>query len=359
MRCLLAFALVVVVLGCAREPEGSGLASTAEQGCASCHADHGAAFESSAHARATESPVFQALLPRVEASWGAAARARCVACHEPPHGDDAAISCVSCHAAVGDRGARDGRIAIDLSAPLMGPFEGAAAPHRTRTSGLLTSSELCSTCHEVTGPELFVEQTGTEHASAVARTGAAECASCHVPAIADGPVAPGGVSRPRHDHRFVGLDPRWGGTDDERAAAIDASRALVRSALELRFVDHAVELENVGAAHAVPTGVAFLRDVWVDLVVTHADGSTETLTRVIELGDRPMRGTDAVALPTDADHVEERRLQPFEIRRVVLPSDVVSARATLWLRAIRQDALAALSVSAADVPEIEVISATM
>ena len=347
-----ALVVVFVVVGCARQAP-NGLASTSSAECASCHADHGDAFAASHHAHATESPVYQALLPRVEASWGAAARARCVGCHEPPHGDDAQIGCISCHGAVGDRGARDGRLVVDANGPIMGPFEGADAPHRTRTSGLLTSSELCSTCHEVTGPDVFVERTGSEHASAMAATNAPECVGCHVPRIDDGPVARGGAIRPRHDHRFVGLDPAWGGTDDERAAATDASRTLLRSALELRFVDGSLELENVGAAHAVPTGVAFLRDVWVDLDVTHADGTTEHRARVITLGDRPMHGEAAVALPTDADRVEEHRLQPFEIRRVQL-GDVIAATATLRARAIRTDALDALGIDGAEVPTIEV-----
>lgn len=351
--------ILVLLVGCAGERGGNGLPSTAERECASCHADHAAGFESSAHARAAESPVFQALLPRVEASWGAAARARCVSCHTPDHGDDAAISCVSCHTAVGNRGVSDGRLVLDLDAPIMGPFAGANAPHRTRTSGLLTSSDLCSTCHEVSGPDVFVERTGTEHASAVMATNAPACVSCHVPAIDDGPVAPGGIARPRHDHRFVGVDPAWGASAQERQAATSASRALLATALELRIVNRSVELENVGAAHAVPTGVAFLRDVWVDLDVTHEDGTVEHLARVISLGDVPMHGADFVALPTDADHVEEHRLQPFEIRRVTLASDITSATATLQARAIREDALEALAIDPSEVPIIDVASVSL
>jgi hypothetical protein len=355
MRALVVLALFVA--GCAR-PTGNGLPSSAEAECASCHVDHAAGFESSAHAHATESPVFQALLPRVASAWGEAARDRCTSCHEPPHGDDASISCVSCHAAVGNLGARDGRLVLDVDAPIMGPFAGAHAPHATRTSGLLTSGELCASCHEVTGPDLFVERTGTEHASAMADLGAPECATCHVPGIADGPVAPGGAIRARHDHRFVGLDPAWNGTDEERRASTDAARALLASALELRIVDGSVELENVGAGHAVPTGVAFLRDVWVDVDLTHADGTTETLARAIELGDRPMRGTTPVPLPTDADHVEERRLAPFEIRRVALAPDVVHVEATLRVRPMRADALDALGIDPGLAPAIDVTTVT-
>lgn len=357
MRPALALLALLVLAGCARST-GNGLPSNAEATCASCHADHAAAFESSPHARAARSPVFEAMLPRVEASWGSAARARCVSCHQPEHGDDAAITCVSCHAAVGNLGTRDGRLVLDVDAPIMGPFTGANAPHATRTSGLLGSSQLCATCHEVTGPDLFVEHTGTEHASAMAATGAPECAGCHVPAIEDGPVAYGGATRARHDHRFVGLDPLWDGSAEERAAATEASRALLDAALELRVTASAVELENVGAGHAVPTGVAFLRDVWVDLEITRVDGTRETLARVLALGDRPMRGTTPVALPTDADHVEAHRLQPFEVARFALPVGVVHVEARVRARAIREDALEALALEPSEVPVLEVAQAS-
>lgn len=329
---------------------------TSAAACSVCHADHGREFAASPHARSPRSPVFEALLPRVEASWGATARARCVGCHAPAHGDDGTVTCVSCHAAVGDRGAHDARLVVDLGAPILGSFATDAAPHATRTSGLLGASELCATCHEVSGPNLFVEHTGAEHASAVEATAAPECAHCHLPSAGTGPVAPGGPDRTRHDHRFVGLDPAWEGTSEEQAAALEASRALLASALELRFAEGALELENVGAAHAVPTGVAFLRDVWVDLELTHADGCSETRARAIELGDRPMRAEQPVALPTDADRIEARHLLPFEVRRVALDADVVHAHAVLRFRGIRADALEALHIDPALAPSVDVAS---
>ena len=70
-----------------------------------------------------------------------------------------------------------------------------------------------------------------------------------------------------------------------------------------------------------------------------------------------MRGSVEVALPTDADSIEERRLEPFEVRRVTLPPGVIAARATLHVRAFRQDALLALGIDATQVPVIDVASA--
>ncbi len=358
MRVAIALSALLVV-GCGSEssavPFGSGASD-----CAHCHAEHAEQFESAAHARSSRSPVFEALLPHVEEAWGSAARARCVGCHSPRHGTDESVTCVSCHAAVGHRGASDGRLVIDLDAPIVGPFEDADSPHSTRTSGLLGSSELCASCHEVSGPGLFVEHTGTEHLDAVRATAAPSCATCHLPRTDDGPVASGGVDRERHDHRFVGLDPRWGATDAALSQARELSRALLGAALELRVTRDGdaivVELENVGAAHAVPTGVAFFRDVWVDVTLEQADGSIEVRERVIELGDLPMLGEARVALPTEADHIEERRLHPFEVRSARLDAPSARVTAELRFRAIREDALAALDLPLREAPIVLVTS---
>jgi hypothetical protein len=358
-RLVLALASLMLACGHAESavPFGSGASD-----CATCHASHGEQFESAAHARSSRSPVFEAMLPHVETAWGTAARARCVGCHSPQHGSDETVTCVSCHAAVGHRGASDARLVVDLDAPIVGPFDDADSPHATRTSGLLGSSELCASCHEVSGPGLFVEHTGSEHLDAVRATAAPSCAACHLARIDDGPIASGGVDRARHDHRFVGLDPRWGASDEELLRSRDDSRALLDDALELRVSRDGdvivVALENVGAGHAVPTGVSFLRDVWVDVELTHDDGTTDVIARVLELGDVPMHGETRVALPTDADHIEERRLQPFEIRSVALDAPDVHATARLRFRAIREDALAALGVPARESPIVDVNTAS-
>ena len=83
MRALV-IGLLWIASGCARE-RGEGLPFGASNGtCASCHAQADD-FEASAHASAASSPVFVAMLPRVEAAWGTVARDRCVGCHAPSH----------------------------------------------------------------------------------------------------------------------------------------------------------------------------------------------------------------------------------------------------------------------------------
>jgi hypothetical protein len=358
-------ALVLALLtGCASPSvhEALPLGDDAES-CGSCHADHAAQHGASGHARATSSPVFRAMLPEVEASWGAFARQQCEGCHAPAHSSDEAIGCVSCHAAIGNHGERDGLLAVDPTRPLGGRLDDAepTVAHRTARRDFLASSSLCGTCHELTGPRLAVEPTLTEHRTSPQGRAGVSCADCHMPRDEARTLTPESTRvRATTDHRFIGFDPPWGASPDEARVAAERTRALLASALslELTLVEGGVEvtLTNVGAGHAVPTGAAALRDLWVDLEL---DGEV-IASRVIELGDRPMAGDRVVALLTDADRIERNVLDAGTSRRVRVPLLDVPPHAVvakLRGRAIRDAVLARLGVDGRDVPTHEIHAA--
>ena len=365
---LFAMLALLALAACARAEGPLPLGARATD-CASCHADQAESFARSAHARSDRSPVLEAMIPEARAAWGDAAADRCVRCHAPSHaqllGDadaEASVTCLTCHAAVGNRGERDGLLIVDPSAPIGGPH-GDAEPtpaHASRASALLGSPSLCGTCHEVTGPDVFVERTLSEHRVAAPDPNDPTCATCHLPRLDDGPIAlDARTPRVRRDHGFVGLDPPWGADDATRARAATEATALLASALSLEVIREGdsieVRLTNVGARHAVPTGVAFLRDVWIDVEVE----GHETVARVIELGDQPTREGRAVPLITEADDVIERRLAYGETRtqRVELPSGA-PATVRLRARAFREEVLVALDLQhrADEVPTLEVTS---
>lgn len=328
-----ALALALLLAAC-----GAPLHETDSASCGSCHPNQLATWQGSAHARSMTSPVFAALLPRVEAAWGASARAQCVACHQPGHGgEEGAIGCASCHLAVGNRGESNGALIVKPEAPVSGPRGDATkAPHTVTTRGFFRSASLCGTCHEVKTPHL-VEETLTEY-RASSRASEDECTSCHL-----------------DEHRFSGLEPKWNAPADEQARGREAARVLVDKALLLEMTGREVRLTNRGAAHAVPTGQVALRDVWVDVTLTDATGARTEFARVIELGARLERAGQPVVLLTDATQVTARGLRLGETRTWSAPREG-QLEARLMFRAVREDALLALGLEAelAQVPQVVV-----
>lgn len=333
MRLVAFAALALVACGA---PTTFGPASSA---CGACHAPQAAEWSASRHATGAASPVFLALLPRVEAAWGPTARARCVACHRPAHVEGETIGCASCHLAIGNRGEADGALVVKLDAPVgtRGPV---SAPHATTARGFLGSASLCGTCHEVRGPGHLDEPTLTEfRASSFADDDS--CTTCHLEA----------------GHRFAGLAPPFGASPEEAAAAAERTRRLLARALTVEVDGPEVRVRNTGAGHAFPTGMTSLRDAWLDVEVGYADGSTQRFLRALEFGARLEREGEPVVLFTEATRVVSRSLQPGEARTWRLPAaaqpGVTFLRATVHARAYRAGVLEALGLPAlsAEVPE--------
>lgn len=327
--------------------------------CATCHPGQFASWRHSAHATGAQSPVFVALVAEVERSWGPPAARRCRGCHSPGHGGDAGVGCVACHAAVGNHGERDGALVVDLSVPLSGPFSDPVATHahRSRRGALLGSPTLCGTCHEVTGPNLFVEGTLSEYRAGQAAEAGLTCVDCHLRRLPElGPIATTTtVERPRVDHRTVGLDPLWDAPPAEAASAAKEAAELLRSALSLEATatptGFAVTVTSLCIGHRVPTGVAMLRDLRVEVRVLDALGAVVSDDpSAIVLNDQPMAGGQVVALPTQAEHVRHNSLSAGESRRVLIdvPPDSLQPlvlEATLVARAFREDVLATLGLT--------------
>ena len=362
-------AWTLILSGCASSP-GMGIAGDAgASACGECHTSEFAAWSTSRLASSGTSPVFEALTAKVAASWGETARERCVTCHQPGFGGDHGIGCVSCHSATGNLATRDGLLTVDLGVPGSGPFNDpiSTPAHGSREYGLLQSPDLCGTCHEVTGPGLLVENTLDEfNASGLADAGTS-CTTCHMPEIATGAIAVGQTQfRSRADHSFVGVDPPWGASPAEQAAAATRTLILLRTGLTLGATATAdgqgllVTVTNQ-AGHAIPTGATYLRGVWVDVALAGDDGVTSAVPAVITLDSQPMLEGQPVALLTQADSVKASELAAGGTVSVRVPYPAglvspVSAVVTLRARAIRAEVLDALGLadSGAEVPTHEV-----
>lgn len=268
--------------------------------CRICHERIVEQHESSMHARAFTDPVFQAryfrqVLPQAEADPALAPEAnRCIACHSPitflkhrGRGEPirefdpslAGVICDFCHRVGAYKGALPGGGNF-MSSPgdkKFGPFKYATSEWHHVYHELQTRSELCGICHEdVNRHGLAIKTTYTEwKASAYAESGI-QCQDCHMnlqgfltderPVFDSGKAAGMTVGRARerstlYTHRFPGAHAA---TQMEGAVAlrigIDAAKAAPGDEVAV-----GVEVENRKAGHAIPTGSADLRLVWLEL----------------------------------------------------------------------------------------------
>jgi len=243
-------ALIFLLLGGCLPDLGDRSAGSQEGECASCHPDHTEQFAAAKHSRPSDTEVFLALRARAEVELGAGAF--CDRCHLPDEG----ISCLTCHAAAGNREIANGSLIEDRTGPMRGPWGDTTGPHASVEGGLLTDSALCGTCHEVQGLGGFEEHPYQAWESSPSAAAGERCQDCHMssePGSSQGrvvgPISSGGEERERSDHSFVGLQ-----TDP---------LALLNRGVSLSVVGDGVALQN-HAGHTLPDGAAFTRELWLE-----------------------------------------------------------------------------------------------
>jgi hypothetical protein len=241
---LLAVALPsLVLLPACQEPSASGPSSLSDDpgACQSCHPSHVEEWSASAHAYASEDPVFRALNRLGQEETNGVLGDFCIRCHAPlatragtttnglelaelePR--DRGVSCAFCHRVSDVPGHANGELTLDEG----GPFRaGIADPQKTTFHDAVASpyvggdaaktSRMCGACHDVVLTRAFapsdlpLERTYAEwqdsvFAPAPGRAGLG-CSGCHLPVVDTGPVAlvPGAPVRSRHGHGFFGVE---------------------------------------------------------------------------------------------------------------------------------------------------------
>jgi hypothetical protein len=177
----------------------------------------------------------------------------------------------------------------------------------------ITSSSLCGACHIVqvdldgggvdrnakakTGvqPDLVLQTTFFEWAETYPLNNVNGCVSCHAAPIESAPIvdsAPFGGSPPVRsvaNHAFVGVDydltPGHPGlTEEEFQEVLDERATLLKGAANITVreptIDRSqgrqiltvpVRIQNVNTGHTLPTGFAFVRQMWLEVVATNTD----------------------------------------------------------------------------------------
>lgn len=280
--------------------------------CKGCHPDQYDQWSGSMHAYATVDPVCLAYNLKGQRSYINAVDQGCYVCHatigsmsgETPWGEldldglspvsKEGITCDLCHTITALGSIQNGNFVLSPGNTKYGsivrPVENAA--HKSAYNPLYSSSEYCGVCHDIITDDGFeLEATFREWQHGGFAATDSTCNGCHMPAYT-GSAAVGAPERTLHDHSMPGVDIAqidFPNKPEQRAGVI----ALLQSALTMEVdipgvavpggtIDLQVRLINDKTGHAVPSGATFLRQMWLEVIVTNPAGDTVYSTGLLD-----------------------------------------------------------------------------
>jgi hypothetical protein len=182
-------------------------------------------------------------------------------------------------------------ISPSSSGPSIGSSTGSnpATPTRltTTSENVLSSGKVCQACHSFELNGVKTQSTWEEYQASSAAKKGVTCQSCHFRSGTDyTKPEPGEVANGRTRSHVFGhalrsalkLEP----TVKVNPFSGDASTPEARN-IEARTLE--VRVRNTGAAHAIPTGVSDLRELWLEVIALDANGQA-----VLESGLRDLAG---------------------------------------------------------------------
>lgn len=298
--------------------------------CANCHAIIRSQWEGSMHAYAYIDPLYQAELVMASEETGGQIDEFCVRCHSPigvvggeiPPIDgfmasDVAlegVQCDFCHT-IPEGAVGDGAFISSPGDVKWGPHsEAPSAAHESEFNEFYTEAEYCGMCHNVNSPfnGLPLDDTYTSWSESQYAEDEVTCQDCHMTSgITQFEANPGRAASgaPKRDHisihEIVGgnvfmleelTDGMYGEKAEERlqkAATLDVSAPEEAVPGDEVYID--VSITNSGAGHKLPTGITEIRQMWLEVSVTDAEGK-----QLYSSGKLDTRGTieDAIIYNT-------------------------------------------------------------
>lgn len=275
--------------------------------CAQCHTNHYEEWRGSMHAYAMVDPVFRAIVGVRQADFNGTQDQFCTQCHTPvgtragkvvdnfdfdaldPVSLDG-VGCATCHKVTEIHRPYNAGQIITPEAPMQGPISDPAANnfHASAVNPIFDESTFCAACHDVVEVSgLNIERPFAEWTESPAAAAGRNCQSCHMPEY-DGIAAWNAPPREGlHKHTFTGVDvPMLDGfVSDERKDEIRAEvQALLDGSISLRIdgaagvvpgdqFDLFITVQNEIDAHNFPTGSTNIRQSWLEVSVTDANGT--------------------------------------------------------------------------------------
>jgi len=303
-------AVLAVMSGCGDAPTAAmgkaGLIEPART-CQPCHPQYVEEWEHSVHAHASFSPVMRRLNEiGQELSDGNMGKA-CFPCHAPAavlldEVDDPlapsfsevgaeGIACDFCHILARDL--QEG--VLDFSGYIGEPgvrYANLADPmatdfHENERRAFYSKSQVCAPCHQLsTAGGVEFENSYREWENSGLASAEIECQTCHMPTYT-GRAAPGAPLRENlHRHDFASSDyPRSVTPNVDVEAIKDATERMLKLSLVVAVegvpssvaggsdFDLIVAVTNRRVGHAIPSGVSFWREMWIEVKAVDADGT--------------------------------------------------------------------------------------
>jgi len=270
-----------------------------------CHGDLVTEWSQSMHAKALDDKLYRTKVDEANAATDGQLGQFCDACHGPAAtmtgeiasgaelspGTGQAVVCSFCHQVTGQAEGDVGNTSqlVDPSGVRRAQIEQPQAPHPAEYSEFHTKAEICGGCHNVNHPVngMHLEATYTEWSQSDYAKQGIVCQDCHMSAGAGvrgpskGQAAPGAPQRENIYHMsFVGGQVALG--NSEAAAAMLKSAAAIE--IDMPEVvgpgekaEAIVEVMNKGAGHYLPTGLTEVRQMWLEISLNDAAGTTQKL----------------------------------------------------------------------------------
>jgi len=301
-------------------------APASAQVCGHCHRAIQQAWETSAHADAMHSRVFQDALEEVKDDFGPTARRVCLGCHAPlavlmkdvelvRATSWEGVTCDYCHSirSVRETGGTF-EVSVQLSNLKSGPSRDSVSPaHQTAYSDVHTKALACAGCHEYKNALGFpVVTTYSEWREGPSGRAGVACQRCHMDLVKGNVVDPRVLREASHQ---VNLHEMPGSHSiSQLDKAVIAKLAADRSGDTVKV---RVTLTNAGVGHFVPTGSP-MRQIILDVKATPAGGDPQiqhrVLTRTLADATGAAIKKEYVAFLKAAKVLSDTRLAPGETR---------------------------------------------
>lgn len=379
------------------------------ENCAGCHQDIHAAWSTSKHRFAWEDEFYQPDYLLASKETNGFTDVFCGECHAPvarrteqlppPDGslfDQTAkkgVSCDYCHTVRKIVQPVNVQTISDPGQVKRGPrSDGESVYHEVTFSKIHTEAEFCGACHNVLHPAsgaVVIDTYQDWKQGPYAKQGI-RCQDCHMtpgPGVGKNPGKSSFMGKDREHvatHFFPGgsvFFQERRGNEQQQGLALELLQAAAEIEVEANQAEDGIELlvrvKNTGAGHKIPTGVTYIRKIWLELLViddsgkivyqsgqvgadNHVDPQAVVYHKIFQDAKGNLTPKSWLAEKIAYDRRIPAKGQDEQVFEIPIQSKgQYQARVRLMYRSMSQEAADALGISGLEIPSIEMARAEL